>query len=63
MGTGFSTQLMFVFIDTDGRGGTASVQSRPMDVRDSYDSAADAYAEHLATELVHKPLDRHLDDG
>lgn len=31
-----------------------------MDVRDSYDSAADAYAEHLATELVHKPLDRHL---
>lgn len=31
-----------------------------MDVRDSYDSAADAYAEHLATELDHKPLDRHL---
>jgi SAM-dependent methyltransferase len=31
-----------------------------MDVRDSYDSAAEAYAEHLATELVHKPLDRHL---
>lgn len=31
-----------------------------MDVRDSYDSAAGAYAEHLATELVHKPLDRHL---
>lgn len=31
-----------------------------MDLRDSYDSAADAYAEHLATELVHKPLDRHL---
>jgi SAM-dependent methyltransferase len=31
-----------------------------MDVRDSYDSAAAAYAEHLATELVHKPLDRHL---
>jgi SAM-dependent methyltransferase len=31
-----------------------------MDVRDSYDSAANAYAEHLATELVHKPLDRHL---
>lgn len=31
-----------------------------MDVRDSYDSAARAYAEHLATELVHKPLDRHL---
>lgn len=33
-----------------------------MDLRDSYDSAADAYAEHLATELVHKPLDRHLLD-
>lgn len=31
-----------------------------MDVRDSYDSAANAYAEHLATELVQKPLDRHL---
>lgn len=31
-----------------------------MDVRDSYDSAAKAYAEHLATELDHKPLDRHL---
>jgi SAM-dependent methyltransferase len=31
-----------------------------MDVRESYDSAAEAYAEHLATELDHKPLDRHL---
>ena len=31
-----------------------------MDVRKSYDSAAEAYAEHLATELAHKPLDRHL---
>ena len=31
-----------------------------MDVRESYDSAAEAYAEHLATELTHKPLDRHL---
>lgn len=31
-----------------------------MDIRDSYDSAADAYAEHLAAELDHKPLDRHL---
>lgn len=31
-----------------------------MDIRDSYDSAAHAYAEHLATELVQKPLDRHL---
>jgi SAM-dependent methyltransferase len=31
-----------------------------MNVRESYDSAASAYAEHLATELVDKPLDRHL---
>lgn len=31
-----------------------------MDIRSSYDSAAEAYAEHLATELAHKPLDRHL---
>jgi len=31
-----------------------------MDVRESYDSAAEVYAEHLASELVHKPLDRHL---
>lgn len=31
-----------------------------MDVRESYDSAAKAYAEHLATELARKPLDRHL---
>jgi len=31
-----------------------------MDLRESYDSAAEAYAAHLATELVHKPLDRHL---
>jgi SAM-dependent methyltransferase len=31
-----------------------------MDIRDSYDSAAEAYAEHLATELDGKPLDRHL---
>lgn len=31
-----------------------------MEVRDSYDSAAEAYAGHLAAELVHKPLDRHL---
>ena len=31
-----------------------------MDIRDSYDSAAEAYAEHLATELDRKPLDRHL---
>ena len=31
-----------------------------MDIRDSYDSAADAYAEHLSGELARKPLDRHL---
>ncbi len=31
-----------------------------MNIRDSYDSAAKAYAEHLATELAQKPLDRHL---
>lgn len=31
-----------------------------MDVRESYDSAAQAYAEHLANELAGKPLDRHL---
>jgi len=29
-------------------------------VRDSYDSAASAYADHLFTELEQKPLDRHL---
>ena len=31
-----------------------------MDIRESYDSAAVAYAEHLADELARKPLDRHL---
>jgi SAM-dependent methyltransferase len=31
-----------------------------MDIRQSYDSVADAYAERLATELDGKPLDRHL---
>jgi SAM-dependent methyltransferase len=31
-----------------------------MDIRDSYDSAAEAYAQHLASELTRKPLDRHL---
>ena len=31
-----------------------------MDIRDSYDSAAQAYADHLAKELEQKPLDRHL---
>lgn len=31
-----------------------------MDVRESYDSAASSYAEHLTTELARKPLDQHL---
>jgi len=31
-----------------------------MNVRESYDSAAEAYAEHLSAELDRKPLDRHL---
>ena len=31
-----------------------------MDIRESYDSAAAAYAEHLSDELAGKPLDRHL---
>ena len=31
-----------------------------MDIRQSYDSAAEAYAKHLADELAQKPLDRHL---
>jgi SAM-dependent methyltransferase len=31
-----------------------------MDIGQSYDSAAQAYAEHLAGELAQKPLDRHL---
>jgi len=31
-----------------------------MDVGESYDSAAHADAEHIAGELAHKPLDRHL---
>jgi SAM-dependent methyltransferase len=31
-----------------------------MNVRGSYDSAAEAYTRHLASELDHKPLDRHL---
>src|SRR5579864_5782270 len=29
-------------------------------VRDSYNTAAEAYAEHVAPELEGKPLDRHL---
>jgi SAM-dependent methyltransferase len=32
----------------------------PTSIRESYDSAAQAYAEHLFTELDRKPLDRHL---
>jgi SAM-dependent methyltransferase len=31
-----------------------------LDIRASYDSAANAYAEHLFSELEQKPLDRHL---
>jgi len=31
-----------------------------MNIRGSYDSAAEAYAAHLANELERKPLDRHL---
>src|SRR5262245_42560456 len=31
-----------------------------MNVPDSYNSAAEAYVSHLATELERKPLDRHL---
>jgi SAM-dependent methyltransferase len=31
-----------------------------MEIRESYDSAAEAYAEHLASELEKKPFDRHL---
>jgi SAM-dependent methyltransferase len=31
-----------------------------MNIRESYDSAAQIYAEHLANELDRKPLDRHL---
>ncbi len=39
---------------------TTRRHKRPMDVRESYDAAAQGYAEHLATELDGKPLDRHL---
>lgn len=31
-----------------------------MNIRDSYDSAAEGYADHLFRELEQKPLDRHL---
>ena len=33
-----------------------------MNIRASYDAAARAYADHIADELVQKPLDRHLLD-
>ncbi|MBA2707878.1 MAG: class I SAM-dependent methyltransferase [Gemmatimonadaceae bacterium] len=33
-----------------------------LDIKGSYDSAADAYADHLFLELEHKPLDRHILD-
>lgn len=36
------------------------MESQRKRVRDSYDSAARAYADHLFTELEQKPLDRHL---
>ncbi len=39
---------------------SASSAGCPTDVRESYDSAATAYAAHLASELTQKPLDRHL---
>jgi SAM-dependent methyltransferase len=42
------------------RGPPPSTPSAPMGVRESYDSAARAYAEQLSSELEHKPLDRHL---
>lgn len=37
-----------------------SDEASSMDIRESYDSAAAAYAAHLADELDCKPLDRHL---
>ncbi len=33
---------------------------QPLEIQASYDSAANAYAEHLFSELEQKPLDRHL---
>lgn len=35
-------------------------RQHPMNTRESYDSAAEAYAEQLSDELAKKPLDRHL---
>ena len=49
----------------DDPAGTAVIMEHglvSMNVRDSYDCAADAYAQHLADELERKPLDRHLLD-
>jgi SAM-dependent methyltransferase len=40
--------------------GAANAIEVAMQIRESYDSAAEAYAEHLADELEKKPLDRHL---
>ena len=39
---------------------TPTMANRMNDVRESYDCAGEAYAEHLASELAQKPLDRHL---
>src|SRR5499426_1170280 len=42
------------------RAGARGQAPEPVNIRDSYDSAARAYADHLASELAGKPLDRHL---
>jgi SAM-dependent methyltransferase len=47
-------------ITPQGTGESAFSAQMTKDIRDSYDSAAVAYAEHLSTELEGKPLDRHL---
>jgi hypothetical protein len=53
-------------LDVYPRGRHASTKwdrdSDHTDIRDSYDSAANAYAEHLFLELAQKPLDRHILD-
>lgn len=38
----------------------ATNSAQRLDIRASYDSAADAYVQHLFTELEQKPLDRHI---
>lgn len=38
----------------------ATNSAQLLDIRASYDSAADAYVQHLFTELEQKPLDRHI---